>query len=299
MVSDLFLAHCSACTTSSRTNDDPQPISETVSCLFLQHLYLKYAPFILHTTTCTLTTSSSHTSLSSAVIILRDKRVALIDFGQSKELSDDLRHKLCTFYLSLTSKKPQFLGKAMTDLGIELDVDAVNISKAKLLALLPIYANGLLDTAPLPAEVDINPFSEKSPLQQLPIQKFNSDLFMVLRTLGLLRALTQTLDVHRPDCVMSTIFRPFALSGLGHKRNDAPTPAASRTGTGKGGPEVVSRDFVAGKSGMGDADGVGAGGVEQQRRRVALRAALTTGVSSPFDSVDGVGGAIAERCSVA
>lgn len=194
------------------------------------------------------------------VLILRDKRIGLIDFGQAKVLSDDLRKKLCMFYMAVTSKNDLFIAKTMLDLGIEVDPN-VDMSEEELIRMMPTYANGLLDTAPLPKGVEINPFSEASPLKQLPIKKFNSELFMILRTMGLLRALTETLAVDQPDCYMSTIFRPYAMQGL---RRKIPTES------------------------------------EQRRKALAVRTSLTSNISSPFDAAlnDTSSESLWDRCAV-
>lgn len=100
--------------------------------------------------------------------------------------------------------------KTFGDLGIELDIPFEEMDD-KLKSLIPVYANGLLDTAPLPPDIEINPFAADSPLNQLPIKHFNPDLFMVLRTMGLLRALCTELQV---PIAMSSIFWSYALKGL-------------------------------------------------------------------------------------
>lgn len=165
------------------------------------------------------------------------------------------------FYLAITSKNELFIAKSMLDLGIEVDPN-VKMSKEEIIRMMPTYANGLMDTAPLPEKVEINPFSEASPLKQLPITKFNPELFMILRTMGLLRALTETLGVHQPDCYMSTIFRPYALQGLRRKLPAQP---------------------------------------ERRRKAWAIRSSLTSGISSPFDAAlnDSDGNSLWDRCAVA
>jgi predicted unusual protein kinase regulating ubiquinone biosynthesis (AarF/ABC1/UbiB family) len=149
------------------------------------------------------------------ILVLRDGRVCLIDFGQAKRLPEDLRLKLCEFYIALGTGHRLYILKTFGDLGIELDVDPAEMGEA-FLDLVPSFANGMLDTAPLPPEIEISPFSEKSPLKTMPIRKFRSDLFMVLRAMGLLRALCDVLDV---ELAMSSVFAPYARAGL-RKRND-------------------------------------------------------------------------------
>lgn len=147
------------------------------------------------------------------LIILRDGRVGLIDFGQAKTIPNSLRLSLCAFYLALNSNNNAYIMKTFADLGIELDLPPEGVTE-KLMAMIPHYANGMLDTAPLPPDIEINPFSTSSPLQQVAIKKFNPDLFMVLRTMGLLRSLSETLNIDSLDCSMSNIFRPYAIRGL-------------------------------------------------------------------------------------
>lgn len=148
--------------------------------------------------------------------------------------------------MALNSQNKQYILKTFFDLGIELEIPE-DVDKEKLMDMVPIYANGLLDTAPLPSDIEINPFSLESPVQQMPIRKFNADLFMVLRTLGLLRALSETLEVNRQDCWMSTLFRPFAARGMRLE-------------------------------GMSE--------TQRRRLSVATQSKLTSGASSPFDSCD-------------
>lgn len=139
----------------------------------------------------------------------RKGRVALLDFGQTKRISDDLRLKLCAFYQAQSSGHPGYIAHAFAALGIELDMPEQ--PDPALVAMIPLYANGLLDTQPLPAGVDISPFSSRSPLQQVAIKRFPPELLMILRTVGALRALAEALQVDGVS--MSEVFLPFARRG--------------------------------------------------------------------------------------
>lgn len=147
------------------------------------------------------------------IIVKPDGRCALIDFGQTKEIPDELRVLLCKFYLAINSGNNMYIMKTFGDLGIELSIPFSQLDP-HMKQLIPVYANGLFDTATLPDGIDIDPFSANSPLKTLPIRKFNQDLFMVLRTMGLLRALVETLTVGSSNVSMASIFRKFALKGL-------------------------------------------------------------------------------------
>jgi len=142
------------------------------------------------------------------VLVLPDGRVALIDFGQVKTIPDELRRGLCAFYLAMANNDIVRTGQTLFALGIRLEID-VNAPDAMETAAL--YANGLLDTRPIPDDVEINPFSSKSPLKTAPITKFPPELFMVLRTMGLLRSLCLAANV---EFCMSAAFRRYAVAGL-------------------------------------------------------------------------------------
>lgn len=170
--------------------------------------------------------------------------MALIDFGQTKEIPRDLRHKLCAFYLAVCAQDNVQIMKTFGELDIELDIMPKDMDE-KFYEKVPTFANGLLDTAPLPTSISMNPFAKDSPLQAVPIKRFNSDLFMILQTMGLLRSLSDTLRVDSPDCWMSNLFRPYAKRGISH---------------------------------MGPSD------IEKNQQSALIRASLTSGVASPFET---------------
>lgn len=168
--------------------------------------------------------------------------MGLIDFGQSKEIPRPLRQKLCAFYLAVSSENNVQIMHAFQDLGVELDIRG-NDSKERVTELISYLANSMLDTAPLPPDIETNPFSGENFFKQVRVKKFNPELFMVLRAMGLLRSLAETLGINSQDCWMSSIFKPYALRGI---RDTEPS-------------EQLKQD-----------------------RSVAIRAALRNSVSSPF-----------------
>mmetsp|Transcript_38280 Transcript_38280/g.151448 ORF Transcript_38280/g.151448 Transcript_38280/m.151448 type:complete len:594 (-) Transcript_38280:754-2535(-) len=161
------------------------------------------------------------------LLVLPDSRVAMLDFGQCKRLDETLRLKLCAFYLSICSKDPNAIAQTFRELGIVLDMP-IEASQLRSNYLISIYANGLFDTGPLPDGIDINPFANSSPLREVPISEFPAELFMVLRTMGLLRALCCTVGC---EVALSEVFRPFALTGLRradrHSKEGIIIPSAS------------------------------------------------------------------------
>lgn len=170
----------------------------------------------------------------------RKGRVALLDFGQTKRISDDLRLKLCAFYQAQSSGHSGYIAHAFAALGIELDMPEQ--PEPSLLALIPVYANGLLDTQPLPADVDISPFSSRSPLQQVAIKRFPPELLMILRTVGALRALAEALQVD--GVPMSDVFLRFARKGA-RVRVDAAAEARRERLTAEALTNAVASPFTA------------------------------------------------------
>lgn len=149
------------------------------------------------------------------LLVMRDGRVCLLDFGQCKRVPECLRINLCTFYMALCSGNKFKIAQAFSDIGVRLEITTDKIGE--FLDLVPTYANGMFDTGPVPEGIDISPFSENSPLRAMPIKQLPPDLFMILRTMGLLRALCESLNV---QVTMSSVFRAYAAKGLRTRRGE-------------------------------------------------------------------------------
>ncbi|KAA8494310.1 Uncharacterized protein FVE85_4285 [Porphyridium purpureum] len=156
------------------------------------------------------------------VFVLRDNRVALIDFGNVKSINQETRRALCAFYLAMANGDDERTGQLLFAMGIELKGD---LNDPSLLSKAALYANGLFDTRPLPLGVEINPFSSRSPLRTAPIKRFPAELFMVLRTMGLLRAFCVQAGVR---FAMSRAFEPYAMQGLSSTTTPTKFPTPSK-----------------------------------------------------------------------
>lgn len=138
------------------------------------------------------------------LIFLEDGRIGIFDFGQVKEIDDDLRLRLCDLFEALAQGDTNNTAKSFCSLGIQVEQNEQSDE------LLSLYATGLFDTCALPPEVEINPFSETSPLKTARVRHFPSQLFMILRAMQLLRALTSALGC---NFSFASVFASFATAG--------------------------------------------------------------------------------------
>ncbi|GJD09199.1 Uncharacterized protein Gasu2_34640 [Galdieria sulphuraria] len=138
------------------------------------------------------------------LVFLEDGRIGIFDFGQVKEIEDDLRIRLCELFEALAQDNVSNVANAFSALGIQVEHNQQSEQ------LLSLYATGLFDTCALPAGVEINPFSEASPLKTARVRRFPSQLFMILRAMQLLRALTSALAC---DFSFARVFASFATTG--------------------------------------------------------------------------------------
>ncbi|GJQ09134.1 hypothetical protein GpartN1_g925.t1 [Galdieria partita] len=138
------------------------------------------------------------------LIFLEDGRIGIFDFGQVKEIEDDLRIRLCELFEALAQDDVNNTANAFSSLGIQVEQSEYSEQ------LLSLYAIGLFDTCALPPDVEINPFSEASPLKTSRVRCFPSQLFMILRAMQLLRALTSALGC---NFSFARVFASFATAG--------------------------------------------------------------------------------------
>jgi len=137
------------------------------------------------------------------LIFLQDGRIGIFDFGQVKELEDELRARLCELFEALARGDKKDIANAFCSLGIQVEQNEYSEE------LLSLYAAGLFDTCALPREIEINPFSETSPLKTSRIRFFPSSLFMILRAMQLLRALVSALGC---DFSFARVFASFVTT---------------------------------------------------------------------------------------
>lgn len=159
------------------------------------------------------------------ILVMKGGRIGLIDYGQSKKLPDRYRLPFAKMVLALEKKDDAEICGALDRLGVETTgkVDDQNI-KARI-------AWGMFDT-----EGTVNPFDPNSPIKQVSVENFPSDLFFVLRVSQLLRGLANGMNIK--DFSAAKQWSPFAKSAI--KELEAGRGAS---GTLRGGADL--EDFVA------------------------------------------------------
>lgn len=116
------------------------------------------------------------------ILVMKGGKIGLIDYGQSKKLPDRYRLPFAKMILALEKKDDDEICKALDMLNIETSKDDKRL-KARI-------AWGMFDT-----EGTVNPFDPDSPIKQVSVENFPSDLFFVLRVSQLLRGLANGMKI--------------------------------------------------------------------------------------------------------
>lgn len=119
-------------------------------------------------------------------ILLNDKgQVALLDYGQVKQLSNNVKLDYAKLVLALHRGEPFEIGHCLEKLGVVLG-EKVERDPAAFL----VMASALFDTKLPPGCTKSLPFGEDSVLAKFPVNSFPEELFFVLRTIHILRGLS-------------------------------------------------------------------------------------------------------------
>ncbi|KAL5186379.1 putative aarF domain-containing protein kinase 1 [Glycine soja] len=132
--------------------------------------------------------------------------VALLDYGQVKDLPDQLRLAYANLVLAIANGDPLRASESYRELGIETFSKCEN----ELQELFKL-AQTMFDTKLPPGVVMLQPFSEESSIKKVAVQSFPEELFSVLRTVHLLRGLSIGLGINY-SCAEQ--WRPFAEEAL-------------------------------------------------------------------------------------
>lgn len=116
------------------------------------------------------------------ILVMKGGKIGLIDYGQSKKLPDRYRLPFAKMILALEKKDDEEICQALDQLKIETSKDDKKL-KARI-------AWGMFDT-----EGTVNPFDPDSPIKQISVENFPSDLFFVLRVSQLLRGLANGMKI--------------------------------------------------------------------------------------------------------
>ncbi|XVF08758.1 hypothetical protein REPUB_Repub07fG0030500 [Reevesia pubescens] len=140
------------------------------------------------------------------ILICKGSEVALLDYGQVKDLPDQLRLGYANLVLAMADNDPIKATESYRELGIATISKCDNEQK-ELLRL----AQTMFDTKLPPGVVMLQPFSEDSSIKKIAVQSFPEELFSVLRTVHLLRGLSVGLGINY-SCAEQ--WRPIAEEAL-------------------------------------------------------------------------------------
>eukprot|EP00250_Pteridium_aquilinum_P021819 c25236_g1_i1 orf=1890-3506(+) len=119
------------------------------------------------------------------ILITGKGKVALLDYGQVKDLPNSLRLDYAKFILALNSGEPSEIGRCLEKLGVVVCKKVDNDP-----ASLKIMASMMFDTKLPPGLTKANPFNEDDVLRKFPVMSFPKEMFFVLRTVHILRGLS-------------------------------------------------------------------------------------------------------------
>ncbi|XP_024524906.1 uncharacterized protein LOC9654680 [Selaginella moellendorffii] len=124
------------------------------------------------------------------ILVKSNGKVALLDYGQVKELPNELRLAFARLILGMSSHDPKRIELAFGDLGIEISkLSMIGEGSIKDLATI------MFDTK-LPGGLTVvNPFADDSLLKQISVPKFPRDLFFLLRTIHILRGISMGMGI--------------------------------------------------------------------------------------------------------
>ncbi|KAL7139545.1 hypothetical protein ABFS83_09G059700 [Erythranthe nasuta] len=140
------------------------------------------------------------------ILICRGSEVALLDYGQVKDLPEKLRLGYANLVLAIADNDPIKALESYRELGINTLTKCKDEQK-ELLRL----AQTMFDTKLPPGVTMLQPFSEESSIKKIAVQAFPEELFSVLRTVHLLRGLSVGLGINY-SCAEQ--WRPIAEEAL-------------------------------------------------------------------------------------
>ncbi|XP_038987375.1 aarF domain-containing protein kinase 1-like isoform X6 [Phoenix dactylifera] len=178
----------------------PRVIRGMVTRKILKHLTLAYGQMILRD-------GFFHADPHPGnILICKESEVALLDYGQVKQLPDDLRLGYAHLILALADKDPSRATQSYKELGIETLSTCADGEKELFELALKMF-----DTKLPPGVTMISPFSDSSSLNQVAVQSFPEELYSVLRTMQLLRGLSVGMGINY-SCAEQ--WRPIAEEAL-------------------------------------------------------------------------------------
>ncbi|XP_047967551.1 uncharacterized protein slr0889 [Salvia hispanica] len=140
------------------------------------------------------------------ILICRGSQVALLDYGQVKDLPNQLRLGYASLVLALADNDPIRASESYRELGIDT-LSNCEDEQTELFRL----AQTMFDTKLPPGVTMLQPFAEESSIKKIGVEAFPEELFSVLRTVHLLRGLSVGLGINY-SCAEQ--WRPIAEEAL-------------------------------------------------------------------------------------
>ncbi|KAK9049464.1 hypothetical protein SSX86_031568 [Deinandra increscens subsp. villosa] len=140
------------------------------------------------------------------ILICKGSEVALLDYGQVKELPNSLRLGYANLVLAIADNDHIRASDGLRELGIDT-LSLCEDERAELFKLAQV----MFDTKLPPGVKILQPFAEDSTIKKIAVQAFPEELFSVLRTVHLLRGLSVGLGVNY-SCAEE--WRPLAEEAL-------------------------------------------------------------------------------------
>ncbi|KAM7483419.1 hypothetical protein LguiB_008002 [Lonicera macranthoides] len=140
------------------------------------------------------------------ILVCKGSEIALLDYGQVKDLPDELRLGYANLVLAIADNDPIRASLSYRELGISTLTKCEDEQKEMLR-----LAQTMFDTKLPPGVTMLQPFSEESSIKKISVQAFPEELFSVLRTVHLLRGLSVGLGINY-SCAEQ--WRPIAEEAL-------------------------------------------------------------------------------------
>ncbi|CAL5374233.1 unnamed protein product [Camellia sinensis] len=125
------------------------------------------------------------------ILICKGSEVALLDYGQVKDLPDNLRLGNANLVIAIADKDPVRASLSYRELGIHTLIKCEDGQKEMLK-----LAQTMFDTKLQPGVKMLQPFSEESSIKKIAVQAFPEELFSVLCMVHLLRGLSVGLEIN-------------------------------------------------------------------------------------------------------
>ncbi|KAI4343655.1 hypothetical protein L6164_010977 [Bauhinia variegata] len=159
------------------------------------------------------------------ILICKGSEVALLDYGQVKDLPEQLRLGYASLVLAIADSDPTRASESYRELGIDTLSKCEN-EQQEMLRL----AETMFDTKLPPGVVMLQPFSEGSSIKKIAVKAFPEELFSVLRTVHLLRGLSVGLGINYSCAEQWRTIAEEALYHAGRSKGKDANPRARRRG---------------------------------------------------------------------